>query len=65
MRRLTEHQREIALHRIALAIGWDALQNYQRQNAMTTARVVLSELERGATINEKLPLEILLIEVTA
>ena len=67
MNALTNHQRELALHRIALAIGWDALQDYQKKNATITARVVLAELERGAIhgASEKRALEAVLEEAAS
>ena len=59
---LTPHQRELALHRIALAVGWDMLETYRKDAAQRTARIVLAELERGAVsgASEKRALEILM-----
>jgi hypothetical protein len=61
MKPLSETQRDLALHRITLALGWDMLSNYNREVAARAAKVVLAELERGAVhgASEKRALEIL------
>ena len=53
---LTPKQRTELERRVALAIGWDLLQAYQRDNAKHTARLVVDELERihgGAALGRR------------
>ena len=65
MRPLTEHQRELAEHRVALALAWQRLPQFDKDAVMWTARAVVRELERGAVhgASEKRGLEILSLQV--
>lgn len=42
---LTARQREVLEHRVALAVGWDSLVAYQRDNARRIARSVVAAME--------------------
>jgi len=48
MRPLTSLERDSVVHQVALAIAWDGLEVYRRDNALRTAKAVVAEMERGA-----------------